>query len=247
MFRATRSFATATATNGASSSSNSYLAALVAKSIPSVEASKPLKKPTPVEKEDKRVSITMRERAKRRFDRLNLKPEFLPRWYLAQKEKERLDAEAAKTATKVPRETPAHKTNAKSHIVMKQLLQTGPITGGALFEQLKEHFVSRTAFNKVVRAMARHGVAQFKINKATVPNPQLTKEALAAAVANNVALAAAAASNTTVSSSSLSSAAAAAAPRRRRIEFLFQVRNLKQAQKYLGLEQKPASPASGQQ
>jgi hypothetical protein len=223
VFSLRRSFATAAASNNVSSSS-SYLAALASSSIPSMNPAKPLKKPTPIVKEDKRISITLRERAKRRFDRLNLKPEFLPRWYLALKEKERQAAEVAKTAPpKAPREAPAHQVNAKSRVILKHVLQSGPVTAGALYLQMKEQFVSRSVFDNVVRALCRQGMTHFKVNKATLA------EARQPAAADSTSPDAAASG--------------------RRLEFLLHVRNANLARKFLGIESSApvAAPVAAQQ
>jgi hypothetical protein len=104
-------------------------------------------------------AITIRERNTRRFDELNLKPEFLPAWYLDLKAKQAAAVQSANIRAEekrtrdalfaTPRPTPP------SHKILRHLLEHGPATSTRLFEALQTNFSSRTNFGHCLTGLTR--------------------------------------------------------------------------------------------
>lgn len=229
---------TVSATNG--DGSVSYIAALAAKTGPRRGPRLPIKTPTPHFNAQLTPNYTLpraikhREKLRKIFDRANLKPEFLPRWYLKAKQDAekaaiaKATADAQKSAQPAPT-APAHQTHARTRIALRALLKNGPQSSHTLFAAIGGNFRSRTEFGATMRALVRQrwvrvdeGVPATKVAKT------LAKATAAAAVSGGAAVQAA------------PRAAVGTASKK---TYLFAVRNIQQACKILG-EMPPPPGAS---
>jgi hypothetical protein len=167
LFGGNKSAETPAAAPSAPKSDVSYIAALAAKIGPHRHATRqPIKKPTQhfdpelINNYTLPRAVSRRVKLTKNFDRFNLKPEFLPRWYLkAKQEKEEAAiAKAAASAQKAAQpkaEAPAHQKDSRHRLVLLELLKNGPKSSDALFATLGASFRSRLAFSVAMRALVR--------------------------------------------------------------------------------------------
>ena len=149
------------------------------------------------------------------FDRFNLKPEFVPQWYLAAKQKMAEAAAAKAAAAPKVAVVPAHQTASPTRLTLRAMLADGSgtrsKTGAQLFAEVGAHFASRAAFGLAMRALVRQRLVRV----------------------DPVFPAAAAAAAAPAASASVGGPTAPKASKRR-AEFMFAVRDVRFAMDFLG-------------
>jgi hypothetical protein len=150
------------------------------------------------------------------FDRFNLKPEFVPRWYLAAKQKMAEAAAAKAAAAPKAKVVPAHQTASPTRLTLRAMLADGNSTraktGAQLFAEVGANFASRAAFGLAMRSLVRQRLVRV----------------------DPVFPAAAAASAAAPATSAAVGAPTAPKASKRRAEFMFAVRDVRFAMDFLG-------------
>lgn len=148
------------------------------------------------------------------FDKFNLKPEFVPQWYLAAKQKAAEEAAAKAAAAPKAKVVPAHQIASPTRLVLRAMLADGngtrAKTSAQLFAELGANFASRTAFGLAMRALVRQRLVRV--------DPVFP----------------AAAAATTATTAAVPGAPTAPKPSKRRAEFMFSVRDVRFAMDFLG-------------